>query len=94
MQIQDIKVAFLTLSLVSLFNILKFCYKITCSVENCVKYYISNLLKLFMFTRKTNISNRPDNRMYKTVIPQTQENITIPSIEPFFVLVTLLAFIF
>ena len=38
-----------------------------------MKYYIFNLLRLFTFTRETNIRTMPDHSSYITIIPQYTE---------------------
>ena len=51
----------------------KILLQITSSVKNRIRYYIFNLLKLFIFKRKTNIRTMPDNSLYITIIPQCAE---------------------
>ena len=69
-QIQDIEV----ISLISLFHHWFLCLKYhnsiknIISVKNCVKYYVSHLLKRFIFTRETNIRTTPHDSLYITVI--------------------------
>ena len=45
----------------------------TCSVKNHIKYYIFNLLKLFIFKREGTIRTTPDNSWYMTIMPQYAE---------------------
>lgn len=63
-QIQNIKVTTLILSLVSLANI-KILLQIECSVKNCIKYWICNVLKIsILFKKEMNIRTKLDTTCF------------------------------
>ena len=38
-------------------------------LKNCIKHYVSNFLKRFVFTGEKNIRTTPDDSLYITAIP-------------------------
>ena len=38
------------------------------SLKSCIKYYVPNFLKRFIFTKDKNIRTKPDNTLYITAI--------------------------
>ena len=71
MLVQDIEVIVLILSLVFLSNI-KILLQMTCLGENHIKYYMFNLLKLFIFTSEMNPRTTLGNRS-NIIIPYYTE---------------------
>ena len=93
-QIKDIEVIFI-LPCISFCNI-KILLQITFSVKNHIKYYIVNLLKLFIYLHGKRIlePHQIIVRTSQSYLNTQKETITMLSMERFFVFATLLFFYF